>query len=49
MHVTPEAVEEAAKHLYIRALKVLPTDIHDGFARIARQETQATADRKSVV
>jgi tartrate/fumarate subfamily iron-sulfur-dependent hydro-lyase alpha chain len=45
MHVTPEAVEEAAKNLYIRALKVLPTDIHDGFARIARSETQPTAKR----
>jgi tartrate/fumarate subfamily iron-sulfur-dependent hydro-lyase alpha chain len=45
MQVTPEAVEEAAKNLYIRALKVLPTDIHDGFARIARSETQPTAKR----
>ena len=45
MQVTPEAVEEAAKTLYIRALKVLPTDIHEGFARIASSETQATAKR----
>jgi len=45
MQVTPQAVEEAAKALYIRALKVLPTDIHEGFARLARQETQPTAQR----
>jgi len=45
MQVTPQAVEEAAKALYIRALKVLPTDIREGFARLARQETQPTAQR----
>jgi tartrate/fumarate subfamily iron-sulfur-dependent hydro-lyase alpha chain len=45
MQVTPQAIEEAAKTLYIRALKVLPTDIHEGFARIARTETHATAQR----
>jgi tartrate/fumarate subfamily iron-sulfur-dependent hydro-lyase alpha chain len=45
MNITPEAVEEAAKTLYIRALKLLPTDIHEGFARIARSETHPTAQR----
>ena len=34
--VQPEAIEEAAKLLYIRALKVLPEDIKQGFQRLAR-------------
>jgi tartrate/fumarate subfamily iron-sulfur-dependent hydro-lyase alpha chain len=37
------AVEEAAKELYIRALKVLPPDIKQGFARLAATETDRTA------
>jgi tartrate/fumarate subfamily iron-sulfur-dependent hydro-lyase alpha chain len=36
-------VEEAAKELYIRALKVLPPDIKLGFNELARTETDATA------
>lgn len=32
-------VEEAAKQLYIRALKVLPPDIKGGFARLTETET----------
>jgi fumarate hydratase subunit alpha/L(+)-tartrate dehydratase alpha subunit len=36
-------VEEAAKELYIRALKVLPPDIKRGFDRLAAQERAATA------
>ncbi|MGH8668927.1 MAG: fumarate hydratase, partial [Burkholderiales bacterium] len=35
-------VEEAAKELYIRALKVLPPDIKDGFARLDSGETHVT-------
>jgi tartrate/fumarate subfamily iron-sulfur-dependent hydro-lyase alpha chain len=35
-------VEEAAKELYIRALKILPPDIKDGFKRLDRGETHAT-------
>jgi len=38
-------VEEAAKELYIRALKVLPPDIKQGFDRLAASETGATAQR----
>jgi len=38
-----QAVEAAAKELYIRALKVLPPDIKDGFARLQQHETGATA------
>jgi fumarate hydratase subunit alpha/L(+)-tartrate dehydratase alpha subunit len=43
MHVDPQAIEEAAKTLYIRALKVLPPDIKDGFERLQRAESAATA------
>jgi fumarate hydratase subunit alpha/L(+)-tartrate dehydratase alpha subunit len=43
MNVDLQAVEDAAKALYIRALKVLPPDIKDGFARLQRQESGATA------
>jgi len=35
-------VEEAAKELYIRALKILPPDIKEGFKRLDRGETNAT-------
>jgi fumarate hydratase subunit alpha/L(+)-tartrate dehydratase alpha subunit len=35
-------VEEAAKELYIRALKILPPDIKEGFKRLDRGETHAT-------
>lgn len=43
MKVDLRQVEEAARELYIRALKVLPPDIKAGFARVARTETDATA------
>ena len=35
-------VEEACKELYIRALKMLPPDIKEGFARLDSNETDAT-------
>jgi fumarate hydratase subunit alpha len=35
-------VEEAAKELYIRALKLLPPDIKEGFKRLDQGETHAT-------
>jgi fumarate hydratase subunit alpha/L(+)-tartrate dehydratase alpha subunit len=38
-------VEEAAKQLYIRALKELPPDIKQGFERLAGAETDARAQR----
>jgi len=38
-------VEEAAKELYIRALKLLPPDIKQGFDALARRETDAGAQR----
>ncbi|KQW36232.1 fumarate hydratase [Rhizobacter sp. Root404] len=43
MKVDLQAVEDAAKELYIRALKVLPPDIKAGFGRLQTTETGATA------
>jgi tartrate/fumarate subfamily iron-sulfur-dependent hydro-lyase alpha chain len=45
MKIDLQAVEEAAKALYIRALKVLPPDIKQGFGRLQAGETDATATR----
>jgi tartrate/fumarate subfamily iron-sulfur-dependent hydro-lyase alpha chain len=45
MHVDLQAVEEAAKDLYIRALKVLPEDVKQGFDRLARSETNPRAQQ----
>ena len=47
MKVDLKAVEEACKELYIRAVKVLPPDIKEGFARLDKTETDATG--KSVL
>jgi fumarate hydratase subunit alpha/L(+)-tartrate dehydratase alpha subunit len=43
VRVDPREVEEAAKQLYIRALKLLPPDVKQGFEALARGETDATA------
>lgn len=43
MKVDLDAVEEAAKALYIRALKVLPPDIKQGIAQLQQRESDATA------
>jgi len=45
MKLDPAAVEEAAKTLYIRALKMLPPDIKAGFVRLTGSETAPTAQR----
>jgi fumarate hydratase subunit alpha/L(+)-tartrate dehydratase alpha subunit len=45
MKIDLQAVEEAAKQLYIRALKVLPPDIKQGFGRLQVSESGATAQR----
>ena len=45
MIVTPAQVEEVARELYVRALKILPPDIKAGFARLNASETDATAKR----
>ena len=47
MNVDLQQVEEAARELYIRALKILPPDIKQGFARLDADETDRTA--KSVL
>ena len=47
MKVDLAEVEETCKELYIRALKMLPPDIKEGFAALASRETDATA--KSVL
>lgn len=45
MKIDLQRVEDAAKELYIRALKVLPPDIKQGFDRLAASETAPTAQR----
>ena len=45
MKIDLKQVEEAAKELYIRALKLLPPDIKQGFDALARRETDAGAQR----
>ena len=42
LKINPEAVEDAAKELYIRALKILPPDIKQGIAALENRETDAT-------
>ena len=43
MKIDPAQVEEVARELYLRALKILPPDVKQGFARLAASETDATA------
>jgi fumarate hydratase subunit alpha/L(+)-tartrate dehydratase alpha subunit len=45
MHVDLKLVEEAAKELYIRALKLLPPDVKQGLGTLAQTETDAGAQR----
>ena len=45
MKIDLQAVEDTAKALYIRALKVLPPDIKEGFSRLEKRETEGTAQR----
>ncbi len=42
MKVDLRQVEDACKELYIRACKILPPDIKQGFARLDKSETDAT-------
>ena len=42
MQLDPQEVEELAKTLYVRALKLLPPDIRAGFARLQAAETDTT-------
>ena len=43
MRITPDAIEAAARELYLRALKQLPPDVKRAFAGLAAAETGATA------
>jgi tartrate/fumarate subfamily iron-sulfur-dependent hydro-lyase alpha chain len=43
--IDPAQVEEAAKELYIRALKRLPPDVKQGLDALVRRETDAGAQR----
>ena len=43
MQIELKQIEEAAKQLYIRALKILPPDIKSGMNDLARSESDATA------
>ena len=45
MRIDPQLVEEVAKELYIRALKILPPDVKRGFGTLTARETDATAQR----
>ncbi len=42
MQLDLKEVEELSRTLYIRALKLLPPDIKQGFTRLLTQETDAT-------
>jgi fumarate hydratase subunit alpha/L(+)-tartrate dehydratase alpha subunit len=43
VNIDPQQIEDAARELYIRALKLLPPDIKQGFTGLAARETDATA------
>ena len=43
MRIDAQTIEEAAKELYIRALKILPDDVKRGFDALAERETSRTA------
>ena len=43
LRLDPAAIEEAAKTLYIRALKLLPPDVKAGFGALTARETDARA------
>src|SRR3954471_21302446 len=47
LRIDPAHVEDAAKELYVRALKMLPPDVKRGFDALAARETDMTA--KSVL
>ena len=43
MRIDPKTIENVAKELYIRALKILPPDVKRGFDALAAKETAPTA------
>lgn len=42
MQLDAREIEEVCRDLYVRALKILPPDIKDGFGRLQRTETDGT-------
>ena len=42
MELDPHEIGEICKTLYIRAVKLLPRDVKEGFAELQRRETDAT-------
>src|SRR5262245_10751072 len=42
MQIDAKEIEEVSAALYVRALKILPADIKQGFERLVREETNAT-------
>ena len=42
LRIDPAQIEDVARELYIRALKLLPPDIKQGFAALQQRETSAT-------
>jgi fumarate hydratase subunit alpha/L(+)-tartrate dehydratase alpha subunit len=45
MKIDLPAVEDTARELYVRALKILPPDVKQGFARLVAEETAPIARR----
>ncbi len=45
MKIDAAQIEDVARELYIRALKILPPDVKQGLARLSAGETDATAQR----
>lgn len=43
MRIDPALVEDVARELYVRALKILPPDVKEGLRRLTSSETDATA------
>jgi fumarate hydratase subunit alpha/L(+)-tartrate dehydratase alpha subunit len=43
LRIDPATVEDVARELYIRALKVLPPDVKEGFRALRARETSGTA------
>ena len=43
LRIDPKVVEDVARELYIRALKILPPDVKQGFERLTANESDATA------
>ena len=43
LRIEPDRIEDIARELYIRALKMLPPDVKRGFDALVRRETNATA------